>query len=127
MIARRSFLAGLVSSLAAPAIVRPASLMPVRLFGPYYERYLALYDIYTDSMFVRIDRARFELPVPKHEMVLPKHVALKFFPPGVLDLMQPEGRNQMNVTTAIPYDWQSVEKLTGASVAQAEVKRLARS
>ena len=34
MIQRRSFLTGLVSLMAAPAIVRASSLMPIKLFDP---------------------------------------------------------------------------------------------
>lgn len=35
MILRRTFLTGLLSALAAPAIVRADSLMPVKLFVPF--------------------------------------------------------------------------------------------
>ena len=37
MIGRRQFLRGLISTLAAPAIVRIASLMPVRVMPPVEE------------------------------------------------------------------------------------------
>ena len=37
IIGRRAFLRGLVSALAAPAIVRAASLMPVRVMPPVEE------------------------------------------------------------------------------------------
>lgn len=37
IIGRRAFLRGLVSALAAPAIVRAASLMPIRVMPPVVE------------------------------------------------------------------------------------------
>lgn len=47
MLARRSFLLGLTSTLAAPAIVRAGSLMPVRAIQPVFSNRVmrALIDI----------------------------------------------------------------------------------
>lgn len=66
LIARRSFLAGFASILAAPAIVKADALMRVGNIDYllYPMRGLIAYDIQTDEFLVRIDRANFQLRVP---------------------------------------------------------------
>jgi len=58
MLARRSFLTGLVSALTAPAIVRAASLMPVKAlvipprFGEIYELLSQCNDLMEDELYM---------------------------------------------------------------------------
>lgn len=55
MLARRSFLTGLVSALAAPAIVRAGSLMPVKAIVPVSAR--ALEDIaFLEGLSQRVEQ-----------------------------------------------------------------------
>ncbi len=75
---RRKFLTGLSTLIVAPSIVRAASLMPVRSFDPYYTRYIIDYNIGSDCMALRIDRATFPLSLPKTIKILTKAEAMKF-------------------------------------------------
>lgn len=99
---RRGFLLGLTSALAAPAIVHAGNLMPVKIFDPYYTRYLVAYNIGTDELLLRVDRALFPLPNPKNsrlaEVVSPEFVH-RFIPRKMIDsLLKPVGSEQLCIT-----------------------------
>jgi hypothetical protein len=74
---RRSFILGLGSIIAAPAIVRVSSLMPVRVFDPAYYRYLVDYSIGSDRMMLRMDKALFPLPTPMGVSVILNEAEVK--------------------------------------------------
>jgi hypothetical protein len=63
---RRGFLVGLGVVAAAPAVVRAESLMRLRglVVPTYYYRALSCYEITTDSVIVRLDKAQHLLPTP---------------------------------------------------------------
>lgn len=65
IIQRRKFLIGLASSLAAPAIVKADSLMQVGSIDHilYPIRGIMAYEIMSDRISIRIDRANFELNI----------------------------------------------------------------
>lgn len=97
MIARRSFIAGMIGLVAAPAIVRAASLMPVRAFDPYYTRYLIDYMIGTDQEVIRVDRALFPLIVPNNARTIPAHIAHTYIPKHRIDSMRPIEGQQLTI------------------------------
>lgn len=102
---RRGLLLGLTSALASPAIANIENLMPVRVFDPYYTRYLVMHDITFDELVLRIDRARFPLPIPVRgvEIVSPEF-ANRFMPRKMIDsLLQPTGMQQLCVDMFIPF------------------------
>lgn len=65
---RRSFLAGLGALFAAPAIVRADALMKIKgkpLKCGYFHRVLCDYEIMSDRLILRIDKATHRLPMPR--------------------------------------------------------------
>ena len=67
IIKRRSFLIGALSTIAAPAIAKSATLMPLRgiVMPVYHYRALCAYHITTDSWTLRLDKAQFKLYEPE--------------------------------------------------------------
>ncbi len=96
IIQRRLFLLGLGAAMAAPAIVKPQNIMSVRLFDPYYTRYLFNYLVDSDEMAIRVDRALHPLIIPtKWPVVLPTHIVHKFIPKGFIESIRPiEGQQK---------------------------------
>ena len=71
---RRGFLTGLVAAVAAPAIVRPGLIMPIKpaLLLPN-ERWLAYYDLPRDRFYLRADFSQRPLPVPSGVAVMARN------------------------------------------------------
>lgn len=103
MIERRSFITGLIALVAAPAIVRAGSLMPVKIIDIYDTRCIWHYCIGSDEMILRIDRALHTLARPQRITEIPLKVAKQIFgfEHPIFDLM-PEARQQKFVSKAIP-------------------------
>jgi hypothetical protein len=105
ILSRRSLLTGLAATLAAPAVVRAGSLMPVKLFDPYYTRYLCAYSIGTDEMRLRVDRALFPLPNPRPghgvQVVSPTE-AHRWIPKAVIEGIRPGPGVQQYIDFALP-------------------------
>lgn len=98
LLPRRSFLTGLASLFAAPAIVRASSLMPVGNIDHilYPMRGLIAYNIGTDSLMIRVDRANFKLPIPRLGItgILTDEQIKKVFTKEQLDQLIPKEPNQ---------------------------------
>lgn len=91
---RRSFLAGLGSLLAAPAVIKAESLMRVGNIDHilYPMRGLVTYSIGTDSLIVRVDRANFPLnmrPRGPIEQYLTEQQIIKLFTKEQLNSILP--------------------------------------
>lgn len=71
---RRSFLAGLVSACAAPAIITPAGFRAGLFLPRCHERWLAMYDTAFDRFVVRADFAKHELAMPIGVHAIPRHL-----------------------------------------------------
>ncbi len=109
---RRGFLAGLGSLLLAPAVVKADSLMKVGNIDHilYPMRGLVDYNIMTDSLYVRVDRANFPLQIPKHIMhVLSEKEIKTLFTSEQLELIKPKSksiRQQFNMSKIFnPQEW----------------------
>lgn len=105
---RRGFLVGLMSTLAAPSIVHAANLMPVKIFNPYYTRYLVDYCIGTDELVLRVDRALFPLRIPTRgpsvfgPTIVSPEFAHRFIPRKVIDeMLKPVGMQQLHIDVGI--------------------------
>ncbi len=98
---RRGFLGGLISAIAAPAIVRIDNIMSVRLTDFYNTRFIWDYAIATDQMFLRVDRALHSLPVPKYVQTIPAHIAYKFIPKSLIESIRPAEHEQKHIVTAV--------------------------
>jgi hypothetical protein len=98
---RRTFLTGLVSALAAPMIVKPENIMPVKFVDYWNTRYLVAYDIGTDRLALRIDRALHYLPMPKHGVYsIPNMNAIeRIVPKSLIQSIRPEEGKQTHITT----------------------------
>lgn len=64
LLSRRKVLEGLI---AAPAVANISSLMQLRgiVLPTYYHRVIGVYMIATDSLLLRVDRARVPLAIPR--------------------------------------------------------------
>lgn len=62
---RRSFLGGLAVLVAAPAIVRAGSLMPVKVVDLYDTRCMLDYQVASDNFILRVDRCSRTLYRPR--------------------------------------------------------------
>lgn len=105
MFPRRNFLIGLGSLLAAPAVVKASSIMPVKLFDPYYTRYLAAYDITTDQILLRVDRSLKPLSMPLHGVGIwnvSKEMAHKYIKQEFINSIRPLENQQKSITVPIP-------------------------
>lgn len=71
---RRSFLAGLVSACAAPAIITSAGFRPAILLPRVHERWIAGYNIESDTFVVLADFASQEIARPAYCEVIPRHL-----------------------------------------------------
>jgi len=92
---RRGFITGLTSLMVAPAIVRVESIMPVKFVDIYNTRYLVDYNLGTDSLVLRIDRALHALPMPKYVNYISEEHALKYVDKNKILSMRPqEGEQQ---------------------------------
>lgn len=95
---RRTFLTGLAAALCTPAVVRAGALMPIRALAPFYTRALVMYEIMTDSIILRVDRARFLLPTPDPRCgiyTVPMWKVYSHIPKAMIDSVQPaEGIQQ---------------------------------
>jgi hypothetical protein len=74
---RRSFLAGLVSACAAPAIVTSSGFRAGIFLPRCHERWIAAYDCRWDRFFVRADFAKHELARPAGVQFLPPHLVAR--------------------------------------------------
>lgn len=74
---RRSFLLGLVSACAAPAIITSAGFCPAILLPRCHERWLACYVMEEDKFVVRADFAKHELVRPSFAQVIPPHLVAR--------------------------------------------------
>ncbi len=111
---RRQLITGLISFIAAPAIVRASSLMPVH--NLYYERIIAYYHIHTDEVSIRVDRAQFPLRVPPNYMLaIAKDVFYKEFPnaKAIIESIKPAKGEQFAVDFPVQYGSEIYRKATG--------------
>jgi hypothetical protein len=104
IIQRRSFLLGLGAVIAAPAIVKPQNIMPIKLFDPYYTRYLMDYLLGSDELALRIDRSLSPLKIAKHMQLVPAHIAHKFIPKIAVENLKPPEGQQKYLHTIIPWE-----------------------
>lgn len=74
---RRSFIAGLVSACAAPAIITPAGFRAGIYLPRCHERWLAMYDTTFDSFIVRADFAKHELAMPHGVHAIAPHLVAR--------------------------------------------------
>lgn len=94
-IQRRSFLIGLGSLLAAPAVVHSSNIMPIKLFNPYYTRYLLDYEIGSDRMAIRVDKALHPLRMStKWLTIITANETYKFIPKQFIDNIKPKEGEQ---------------------------------
>lgn len=103
---RRGLLTGLVAFVAAPAIVRAGSLMPVKDFR--YTRYLADYFVNSDEWTVRVDRSWEPLHLPKKwPRVITAEEAHRYIPKSIIDeILIPKPGEQLYLHTRL--DWQQL-------------------
>ena len=66
-ISKRSFIAALGALVAAPAVVSAKIDAAPR----YYHRVIAAYDIGSDTIKIRVEKARHPLPMPKYGINIP--------------------------------------------------------
>jgi hypothetical protein len=71
---RRSFLAGLVSACAAPAIVTSSGFRAGLFVPRAHERWIAVYDITTDTYVIRADFSSMPLALPRYVEAIPRHL-----------------------------------------------------
>lgn len=96
ILSKRTFLTGLSSLLMAPAIVKADTLMKVSNIDHilYPMRGLIVYNIGTDTLQVRIDRANFQLSTPKVgcgvEYILTDKEIKKLFLKDILNSLIPD-------------------------------------
>lgn len=62
---RRAFLGGLAALIAAPAIVRVGSLMPIKIVDLYDTRCMLDYQVMSDRYILRVDRCSRTLYRPR--------------------------------------------------------------
>lgn len=89
MLTRRGLVASLAAVIAAPAIVRPSSLMPVKFMDPYYTRFIQYYDERYDAAAIRVDRATFPLPMPQYAFAPSEDLIRRFVPKRFVESMRP--------------------------------------
>lgn len=102
MINRRNLILGLTSVLAAPSIVHANNLMSIKIFDPYYTRYLVEYCIGTDELMLRVDRAQHPLPIPVRLVdQVSEEFAYRFIPRKIIESIKPDIGQQKFIQTNI--------------------------
>lgn len=100
---RRSLITGLASLIVAPAIVKVQNIMPVKAFDPYYTRAFWDYDVYWDSMNLRIDKSLSPLPMPKWAVQATMAEVYKLIPKSEIDRLKPAEGKTVNISLRTNY------------------------
>lgn len=98
---RRGFIAGALALITAPAIVRVENIMPVRVFDPYYTRAIMDYNVATDMLFLRVDRAHHPLPMWPPYLPVPMHEVYRYIPRNKIEGMRPAPGFQECITAYV--------------------------
>lgn len=106
---RRGFVLGLSALVAAPAIVKFDSLMPVRSIDKLlrtaeqlYSRSIAEYDPVTEHWRVSIDRAWQPLPMPQNGVQVSASIINRLIPEAQSSHMTPPPGGHRHIGVSVP-------------------------
>ena len=99
---RRGFITGLTALIIAPAIIKVENLMPIKVVDLYNTRYIWDYEIMSDRMILRVDRALHALKMPPAYIPqVPAHIAHKFIPKYLIENLKPPEGSQKYISVAV--------------------------
>jgi len=98
---RRGFITGLAALITAPAIIKVENLMPIKVIDLYNTRYIWDYEIMSDKMVLRVDRALHPLKIPTRIAQVPAHIAHNFIPKHLIENLKPPEGTQKYISVEV--------------------------